>query len=58
MDWAQPVPDFLRYFASIFLFARARDFLQRSGDLGDILLRFCATEHLCRALFHARCAIA
>src|ERR1700730_18734360 len=25
MDWAQPVRDFLRYFAPIFLFARARN---------------------------------
>ena len=58
MDWSQPVRDFLRYLSPIFLFARARDLLRHCCDLGYVFLRFCATEHLCRALLHAGCAIA
>src|SRR5205807_5402783 len=58
MDWSQPVRDFLRYLSPIFLFARARDLLRHCCDLGYVFLRFFATEHLCRALLHAGCAIA
>src|SRR6266513_2094183 len=32
--------------------------MPRRCDLGYVFLRFCATEHLCRALLHAGCAIA
>src|SRR6266536_5083781 len=58
MDRAQPGGNFLRCFAAIFLFARARNLRQHSGDLGCVFLQFRAAELLCRPFVHAGCAFA
>src|SRR5579884_536266 len=58
MDRPEPGSDFLCPVAAVFLFTRARNVWARSGSLGCILLQLCAAEYFCRALVHARRAVA